>query len=130
MRTLVTFAASAMLPPVDGIPGTVDTGLREFVGKMLREAAFMYKLGVVAGSLLFWMTPLITIGMPLPANLLSADALNRHAFAFATSRITVFRQMALLIKMVAGFCWGVDDGIRERHGMAPLPADPGTWRTE
>lgn len=130
MRYLVKFAASSMLPSADGVPGAADTGIDRFVDDMMDTAPFLYALGLVGGGLLFYISPLLTIGIPLPAGLLSKKALDRHAYGFATSRITLLRQMSVLLKMVAGFSWGVHDDIRARHALAPLPPDPGTWRSE
>lgn len=128
MSWFVLFAAKAMMPTSETLPGVSEMGIRTFVKTFLSETNWLTWLGVMGASILFMISPLITIGLPLPACLLTQKALDRHATKAATHRIYLFRQMIFLVKMVAGFCWGAHPTIRARFAMSPYTGDPGTWR--
>jgi hypothetical protein len=129
MHRMVRHAMCALMPPVDDLPGLVDVGADAFVARFLGERFSLLQLGVVAGSALFVITPLVTIGVPLPSFWLSAERLDRHADKAATSRFYVLRNLVFLVKMMAATGWGADPAVRARLGCVPYPPDPGTWRT-
>jgi hypothetical protein len=119
----------ALMPPVDGLPGLADTGIDAFLRQYKRECTALLWAGLILGSVVFTITPLITIGAPLPAFLLPRRALDRHANKIASHRIYVLRQTVFLVKMVAGLCWGSHASVRELLALPPYPPDPGTWRS-
>ena len=129
MNWLVRFAMRAMLPRAAGLPGVEDTGLREFVPRLRRECAWLFWAGVVLGSVVFQLTPLFTILVPLPACLLTRRALDRHAAKLASHPLYFLRSPMMLIKVAAGYCWGAHADVRKLIGVSPYPADPDEWRT-
>lgn len=118
----------ALYPPTGDLPGVADTDVRGFLRRYRREATPLMWLGVVLGTLVFVVSPLLTVFVPLPSFLLPRTLLDRHACRVATSRIYLVRQAILLVKLAAGLCWGAHPDVRAKFGMAPYPADPGTWR--
>ncbi len=123
-------AIRAMLPATRALPGVGDTDLRGFIKQFLREAPALMKLGFYLGVAMFHLSPLLTVYVPLPAFLLPAGLLDKHAYRAATSRIYLLRQNVFLVKLVGGLCWGADPGVRQRLGQIKLPADPGTWQPD
>ena len=67
MLWLIKFAMCTMMPRTAGLPGIADTDLDGFLRRMKKETNLLYWLGLVLGALVFTLTPLITIGVPLPA---------------------------------------------------------------
>ncbi|MEQ1569605.1 MAG: hypothetical protein ABMA64_28470 [Myxococcota bacterium] len=122
MSYLVRSAVTALLP------GS-ELGLSEFLTRFRRESTGLMWVGVVSSALLFTVCPLVTVYVPLPAPWLPARLLDRHAAAMADHPVYLVRQATFLLKMVAGLHWGARDEVRARHGLAPYPADPGTWRS-
>lgn len=130
MNWLVRFAMRAMLPRAAGLPGVADTGLDEFVPRLRRDCATVFWVGLVLGGLLFQLTPLLTIFVPLPAFLLWQSALDRHAAKVTSHPLYFLRSPMVLIKVAAGYCWGANAEVRKAIGLPPYPADPEQWRTE
>lgn len=129
MTWLVRAAIAALYPRTAELPGAEDCDLDGFLARYRRESTPLLWLGAVAGALVFHLTPLLTVAVPLPAFLLPARLLERHAQRIAVSRFYLLRQAIVLLKMVAGLCWGAHPAVRARLGLPPLPVDPGTWRT-
>ncbi len=129
MRWLVKSALTLLFPRVEGLPGAADCELDDFLARFQAQAPGAVWLGVVAGALLFQLTPLFTIFVPLPAFLLPARWADRHAARIASSGPYLARQLIFLLKMPAGLAWGSHPAVRARLGLPPLPPDPGTWRT-
>src|SRR5262245_48601711 len=119
----------ALYPRSGDVPGIADTGIVEFLSRYRRECSTLVWTGLVLGTFVFTLTPLITIGVPLPSFLLPRRALDRHACAAASHRLYLVRQTVFLVKLVAGLCWGADPEVRKRLALPAYPADPGTWRT-
>lgn len=117
------------MPGISEVSGVEAAGLRDFVERFNRECGWMMWLGVFAGSVLFAVTPLLTIGVPLPAFWLSQDALDKHAYRVAGHRIYLLRSAIYLVKMMGTSCWSAHPDVRRQLALAPYPADPGTWRT-
>ena len=129
MVRLVRFALCALLPPVETLPGLADSDVTGFVQEVLRESTWVFWLGLVAGSLVFVLAPVITIGVPLPAFLLNRATLDRYADEVAYHPLYPVRSAIFLIKMSAGMAWGRDPRWRQALTLPPLTGDPGTWRT-
>lgn len=128
MAALLRFAVAAMFPGSDRFPSAAALGLDAFVRRFLRETSWTMWLACIGSALAFVASPVLTISVPLPAFLLPARLLDRHAGAMADHRIYLVRQAAFLLKMVAGLHWGAHPEVRSRLGLAPYPADPGSWR--
>lgn len=117
-----TFPSSARLPGLDRVDPL------PFLRQLQREAPPAIRWALHASVLVFLLTPVLTIGVPLPAKLLSADQVDRHALALAGHRVYLLRQVMVMIKTVGGLCWGADASIRAPLGLPPYLPDPGTWR--
>jgi len=130
MTWLVRFALRALYPRAAGLPGIADTQLDEFLPRFRRETTWLLWLGVVSGALLFQLSPLLTIYVPLPAVLLWRSALDRHAARAATHPLYHLRSAILVTRIAAGFCWGADAEVRRAVGLVPYAGpDPDDWRT-
>lgn len=129
MNRLLAHVLGALYPRTEHFPGIVDTGLAEFLVRLRREAAPLMRLGLYAGCLLFVLSPLFTVHVPLPSFLLPRRLLDRHADRITQVRPYAVRSLMMLVKMVAGLCWGAAPEVRARFGLPPLPADPKDWRT-
>jgi len=125
---LVRSSMLALYPSTDGLVGLDAMDVHAFLVRFRRETTRLMWTGVVVGSLLFAITPLLTVGLPVPAFLLTKAARDRHAHRVSNHRIYLLRQAVFLVKLAAGLCWGADPAIRERFALAPYPDDPGTWR--
>ena len=68
-------------------------------------------------------TPLFTVGLPLPACLLPGKLLARHSERILSHRVYVLRQAVFLLRLSAGMCWGADEHVRATFALAPYPAD-------
>ena len=126
---LIKFAMCTMMPRTDALPGIADTDLDAFLRKMKDESEPLYWTGLVLGAVVFALTPLITIAVPLPAFLLPKGLLEKHAERILTHPIYLLRQSALLVRLSAGMCWGADEAVRARFNLPPYGPDPGTFRT-
>jgi hypothetical protein len=129
MAFLLRSAIAAIFPRSGDIPGAAELGLAAFVTRFLRETTWLMWLAAAGSAVAFACAPLLTIWVPLPAFLLPARLLDRHAAAMAEHRIYPVRQAAFLLKMIGGLHWAAQPEVRTRFGLAPYPPDPGTWRT-
>ena len=129
MSTALVRAAIVMLyPRVGDWPGAEDCDLDAFLDRFRRETTTLMWIGVVLGSLVFQLTPILTVLVPAPASLLPNGLKNRHAERIASSNVYLLRQSVFLVKLVAGMVWGAHPSVRERFALPPLAPDPGTWR--
>ena len=130
MNLLLIHSMAALYPRTEHFPGIRETGIAEFLPRFRREAAPLMRLGLYLGCLLFVLGPLFTVYVPLPSFLLPRRLLDRHADRIAQVRPYPVRSLVMLLKMVAGLCWGAHPEVRARIGLPPLPADPQGWRTK
>lgn len=129
MNWLIARALRDLYPPVDGLPGIADCDLQGFLKTLRRESNLGIYAGMVAGALLYALTPLFTVYLPLPAFALPAKLRDRHAARITGTSVYVVRQLIFVLKMFGGLCWGQHPEVRRVMGMKPYPADPGTYRT-
>src|SRR5690349_16314354 len=106
MTWLVRAAIVMLYPRVGDWPGAEDCDLDEFLERFRRETTALMWLGVVLGAIVFQLTPIVTVFVPLPASLLSEGLKNRHAERVATTNVYLLRQAIFLVKLVAGLAWG------------------------
>jgi hypothetical protein len=125
---LIKFAMLTMMPRTDSLPGIADTDLDGFLRRMRLEAEPVYWLGLVVGAIVFVLTPLVTVGVPLPAFFLPRKMLQRHAERLVMHPVYVLRQAVFLVRLSAGMCWGADTSVRACFALAPYNPDPGTFR--
>jgi hypothetical protein len=129
VTALLKHALCALYPRTDDFPGLGEMDLEDFLQRFRRDASAMLLLGMYAGLALFVLTPLLTVYVPLPSFLLPRALLDRHASRAATFPLYPLRSLILVLKLVAGLCWGAHPLVRERLGLPPLPADPQAWRS-
>ncbi len=125
---LIKFAMCTMMPRTQALPGIADTDLDGFLRRLRVDAEPLYWLGLVLGAVVFALTPLFTVGLPLPAFLLPRGLRERHAERLLSHRVYMLRQTVFLVRLSAGLCWGADPEVRSRLALAPYGADPGTFR--
>jgi hypothetical protein len=119
----------ALYPSIDELGGLDKTEVDEFLKAFRRDAPLLMRAGVVAGSVVFVLSPPITIGVPAPAFVLPRRVLDRHAEKATTHRSYYLRQSVFLVKLAAGLCWGSHADVRKKFGLEPYPADPGSFRS-
>jgi hypothetical protein len=120
---------SALYPRTEYFPGIADTDLDRFLVRFRHEAPGLMRLGLYVALFLFVVTPLITVYVPLPSFLLPRKLLDRHAERIATFPIYPLRSLMLLLKLIAGLCFGAHPLLRAQLALPPLPPDPEQWRT-
>lgn len=129
MNWFIRSAMVTLYPRTEAFPGIEDTGVDAFLVRFRRESSLIIWVGVVLGTFVFHWSPILTLFIPLPAFMLSARLREKHAARIlSSSRLYLLRQAVFLVKLMAGFCWGADPVVRAKLGLAPYPADPGTWR--
>jgi hypothetical protein len=129
MTPLVRAAIVILYPRTASLPGAEDCDLDPFLERFRRESPPLLWLGIVLGSIVFHLTPVFTVGVPLPAPFLSPELADKHAERIGNSPIYLVRQTVFLVKLAAGFVWGAHPSVREKFALPKLPDDPGTWRT-
>ena len=129
MIALVRSVLCDLMPRSEQLPGIDDTGVTAFLVKLRHESTSLYWTGVVAGAFVYALTPVLSVGRPLPSFLLPARLRNLHAQRIVNSRLYLVRQAVFLLRLSAGMCWGMHPTIRTHFGLTPYPEDPGTLRT-
>lgn len=125
---LIKFAMCTLMPRTETLPGIEDTDLDAFLRRLRADAEPLYWLGLVVGAAVFVLTPLVTVGLPLPAFWLSRRQLDRHADRLLLHRVYLLRQAVFLVRLSAGMCWGADPQVRSCLALDPYAPDPGTFR--
>lgn len=128
MIWLVKSAVCALYPGSDNYPALHELDVDSRLRQLKRDSSRMFWLGVVAGALVFAISPVLTVGLPLPAFLLPRGARDRHSDRVSAHPWYLLRQAVFLVKLVGGLCWGEHAAVRKVQGLAPYEPDPGTWR--
>lgn len=99
------------------LPGLFETGFEEFYREFEATAALPMRLGFKAALFVgAWVSPLLIWKAP-PLSRLDADERERALEALGRSRFYLLRQMMLLLKAVASFCYGADRRVRDAVGF-------------
>ena len=128
MNWLVRSAIVAMYPRTEALPGAEDCDLDGFLRRFRADTTGLMWLGVVMGALVYQLSPLLTVFVPLPAALLPASLRDRHAYRITTTNFYLLRQAVFLVRLAAGLCWGAHPEVRRRFALPALAPDPGSWR--
>jgi hypothetical protein len=128
MVWLWKYCMGVLYPSGGGLPGILETGVDEFLQEYRREAPLLMRTGLTLSSIVFVLTPFMTVFIPVPVFLLSNKLKDRHANKLANHPLYLVRQTILLLRLVAGLCWGKHPQVRAAMGMEPLGEDPGTFR--
>jgi hypothetical protein len=126
---LIRSAMCDLMPRAAGLPGVADTDVDAFLRALRREAHPLYWLGLVVGAIVYALTPVLTVYLPLPSFALPARLRARHAQRIVELRPYLLRQAISLVRLSAGMCWGQHPEVRARFALAAYPPDPGTFRT-
>jgi hypothetical protein len=126
---LIEHAMAAMMPRSAELPGILDTDLDGFLRRMREEADTLYWTGLVLGAVVYAISPLLTVYVPLPSFLLPAKLRAIHTERLLAHPLYLLRQAGYIVRLSAGMCWGADPAVRAKFALAPYPADPGTFRT-
>jgi hypothetical protein len=129
MIWLIHQAMAALYPRTDAFPGVADCGLDAFLVKFKRDSTLMLWCGILLGAIVFHLTPILTVYVPLPAFLLPKGLLDKHADRILSTRLYLVRQIVFLVKLIAGLCWGTHPEIRKKMALPLYAEDPGTWKT-
>ncbi|MBR59294.1 MAG: hypothetical protein CMH54_14920 [Myxococcales bacterium] len=124
----IQYALRTILPSGAGIKGVEETNLAAFLRQYRREAPPLMRLGLWLTTWIYLWSPILTIYVPLPLFFLPRSLREKHAFRAATHRWYLMRQSMLMLKMVAGLCWGQDQEVRSGLGVPLLEGDPGTFQ--
>lgn len=117
-----------LMPRTAGLPGIADTNVTGFLRRMRRESSRVYWTALVLGALVYALSPVLTVGVPLPSVALSPRLRALHAERATRLRIYLLRQAIMLVRLSAGMCWGADPWVRSRFALAAYPEDPGSYR--
>ena len=128
MSWFTRFAIQAIYPSTEALPGVSETDLRPFLKDLKANAPPLMRIGLMAATIVFMITPILTVYLPVPAFFLRGKLLERHASKLLSHRSYVLRQIVYLLKMVGGLCWGEHPEARKRLGRPALPPDPRTWQ--
>ena len=128
MTWLWKYCMCILYPSGSELPGIAETGIESFLRDYKREAPLLMKTGLTLSSLVFVLSPVATIFIPLPVFLLPLSLREKHANRLEKHSFYILRQTVLLLRLVAGLCWGKDPAVRKAMGMEPLDPDPGTFR--
>ena len=130
MNWLIRHAMCAMMPGGGELPGLTASEATAYARRVRAESDWLYSLGLCLGAVVFAITPLITLGIPLPAFLLPSGLLDRHAQRVVEHRSYLIRQAVFLVRLNAGMCWGALADKRASLSQPGYPGDPGTFRTD
>jgi len=129
MGWLTLQALDAVLPGNASCPGVAASGRGPTVlAELRRDAPFEMRLILNLAVWLWLLTPIFTVFVPLPAVLLPRRLRDRHTDRLTTTPIYMIRQVALVLKQIAGLAWGQDPEVRKAYGLAPYGDDPGSWK--
>ena len=129
MNWLTLRALDAVFPGNERCPGLAasKTGPKVLT-QIRREAPFEMRLILGLAVWVWLLTPIATLGVPLPAVWLPRAWRDRHTERITTTRFYLVRQVALVLKQIGAMVWGQDPDVRRAQGLAPYAGDPGTWK--
>ena len=128
MSWFTRFAIEAIFPPTETMPGIAETNLAAFLRDLHATAPLLMRVGLWLATIVYMITPLFTVYLPVPAFLLRGRLLIRHTDKLVSSRVYVIRQIVYLLKMIGGLCWGEHPEVRKRFERPPLEPDPRTFQ--
>lgn len=129
MEWLTLKALDAVIPGNEKVPGiAASTRGPVVVAELRRDAPFEMRMVLNLAVLIWLVSPLFTVFVPLPAVWLPARLRHAHTDRLTSTSFYLVRQISLVLKQVAGMAWGQDPEVRAAYGMKPYPEDPGTWR--
>ena len=128
MLQLTAWTLAMVFPSTPQLPGLDVIDCKPFLRQLNREAPFIIRATLIASVLLFNVTPVLTLGIPLPAFALSRARVDVHEQRLSESSIYLLRQIVLMLKTMGGLCWGAAPEVRQKLAMPIYAADSGGWR--
>jgi hypothetical protein len=113
---------AVVLADVFGEPLDVALSVAVFLDAYLRRVPFQAALGLRVVTWAITWLPLLFIGVPLPAHLLSPPARLRYLQRWAGSRVYFLREGFYLLKAIALMGWSEHPAVRARLGVGPMAA--------
>lgn len=111
-----------VLADVLGEPIDVALAVATFLDGYLRRVPFEAALGLrVVVWAITWL-PLVFVGVPLPAHMLSPEKRAAYVSRWSESRVYFLREGFYLLKAIALMGWGAQPVVRERLGLGPMAA--------
>jgi hypothetical protein len=103
-------------------PPDVARAVAAFLDAYLRQVPFQAALGLRVVTWAITWLPIVFIGVPLPASMLSKAARARYIERWAHARVYFLREGFYLLKAIALMGWGAQPSVRERLGVGPMAA--------
>jgi hypothetical protein len=114
---------AVVLADVLGESADVGATVATFLDAYLRRVPFQAALGLrVAIWAITWL-PVLFVGIPLPADLLSHATRMRYVQRWASARVYFVREAFYLVKAISLMGWGAHPDVRARLGVGPLAAE-------
>lgn len=113
---------AVVLADVLGEPRDVALSVAAFLDAYLRRVPLQAALGL---RLVIWAItwlPVLFVGVPLPAHLLSPATRLRYVERWASARLYFLREGFYLLKAIALMGWGAHPSVRDRLGVGPMAA--------
>lgn len=115
---------AVVLADVLGEPLDVALAVAAFLDRYLRRVPFEAALGLrVVVWAVTWL-PLLFVGVPLPAHMLTREKRAAYVARWADSRVYFLREGFYLLKAIALMGWGAQPVVRARLGLGPVAAQP------
>jgi hypothetical protein len=113
---------AVVLADVFGEPLDVALAVAAFLDRYLRQVPLQAALGLrVVVWAITWL-PILFVGVPLPAHMLSKEMRLRYVQRWSTSRVYFLREGFYLLKAIALMGWGDHPDVRARLGLGPMAA--------
>ena len=113
---------AVVLADILGEPLDVALAVAAFLDRYLRRVPFQAALGLrIVAWAVTWL-PVLFVGVPLPAHLLSKRARLRYVERWSRSKLYFLREGFYLLKAIALMGWGAQPEVRARLGMGPMAA--------
>jgi len=128
MKKITIFAMNEAMPPHGDMPGIIDTDVEAFLIEFNNHAHPIMRLGFFLAVWIYVLSPVFTIGIPLPAFWLSQKKREEHLKKYSGSRSFIFSQLWMLHKMITGMCWGADAKVRTYFCYEPYEAELGDFK--
>ena len=113
---------AVVLADVLGEPRDVALAVAAFLDAYLRRVPFQAALGLRAVVWAITWLPVLFVGVPLPAHLLSPATRLRYVERWAGARLYFLREGFYLLKAIALMGWGAQPSVRDRLGVGPMAA--------
>ena len=128
MRKTIIFAMNEAMPSHGDMPGVNDTAVNDFLDDFKKNAHPIMRLGFFLAVWIYVLSPVFTLGIPVPAMWLSEKKRLDHLNKYSSSKNFVFSQLWMLQKMITGMAWGMDDKVRRYFGYDPYPEELGLFK--